>query len=142
VKAWAAFAAPAVTIALLASCEGPTEPSTPDGTYALRTVNGQTLPATLYGAPGSAYEVAAVSGRVDLGAGGRYDAVFTVRETVDSFVSTYVDSTGGSWREESPGVVALVSGVDTTRARWRGGELTFEQDDGTGRINTFLYERR
>jgi hypothetical protein len=138
-KVWAV---PALTLAILAACDGPTEPRTPDGTYALQAVNGQTLPATIYGSAGSDYEVAAVSGRVDLRAGGQFDAVFTVRETVDRFASTYVDSTAGTWREESPGIVALVTGTDTTRARWQARELVFEQDDGTGRILALRYERR
>ena len=141
-KVWAGVAVSALTLATLAACDGPTEPRTPDGTYALEAVNGQLLPATIYGAAGSSYEVAAVAGRVDLKVGGQYDAVFTVRETVDRFASTYVDSTGGTWREESPGIVALVTGTDTTRARWHDRELTFEQDDGTGRILTFRYARR
>ena len=142
VKVWAGIAVPALALAILAACDGPTEPSTPDGTYALQAVNGQALPATIYGTAGSDYEVAAVSGRVDLRSGGQYDAVVTVRETVDRFASTYVDSTAGTWREESPGVIAFVTGTDTTRARWQARELTFEQDDGTGRIMTFRYARR
>ena len=142
VNVWAGVAVPALLLAALAACDGPTEPRTPDGTYALQAVNGQSLPATIYGTAGSSYEVAAVSGRVDLRAGGQFDAVVTVRETVDRFASTYVDSVGGTWREESPGIVALVTGTDTTRARWQASKLTFEQDDGTGRILTFTYARR
>jgi hypothetical protein len=142
VKVWAGVAVRALTLAILAACDGPTEPRTPDGTYALQSVNGQTLPATIYGTAGSDYEVAAVSGRVDLRVGGQYDAVITVRETVDRFASTYVDSTAGTWREESPGIVALVTGTDTTRVRWQSRELTLEQDDGTGRLLTFRYARR
>jgi hypothetical protein len=87
----------ALTTTLTAGgCSDSTSPGNSlSGTYTLRSVNGQPLPAT-FASPGYSLEV--LSGRIDLDAQGNYSGTTTYRETyTGQQPDTYTDTILGYW---------------------------------------------
>src|SRR4051812_13311709 len=97
----ASSAAPAVT-------DNPV-PSTPSGPYTLTTADGKGLPVAVFAEGSYTYEV--TNGSLALANDGKYKVVTTVRQTLPGSVSTFVDSTGGTWVK--PGTsIQLTNGQD------------------------------
>jgi hypothetical protein len=99
-------------LALLAACaDGPAAPAAPEpppspvGNYTLATFDGNPVPYTMY-ADGS-YLLQVSGGTLAVLADGRFVARGDLRETVLANVSTYRDSTRGTWVQGPDGTVVL-----------------------------------
>ena len=119
---------------------GPAVPTTPIGSYTITTVNGKALPVALFADGGYSYEV--TNGTLALAADGKYSVVTTFRQTLPGNVSTFVDSTGGTWTRAGS-AVQLVNSQDgsTDSATWDKGILTFVEVDAKA-TTTFVYTQK
>jgi hypothetical protein len=130
--------------ALLAACggdsTGPNAPSGPAGAYAIATINAKALPVAIFADTGFTYEVTA--GTLTLTGDSKYSVMTTFRQTVPGNVSTFVDSTGGTW-SLSGTTITFVNGEDasTDKAEWVSGKLTFTVIDGKA-TNTYVYLKK
>ena len=137
--------------ALVAACggdspSGPGEPtgpsnSTPVGAYSITTVNGKTLPVAVFDEPSYKYEV--TGGSLTLTSDRKYTVVTSFRQTIPGNVSTFVDSTFGTWSQAGP-QITLVNGQDTDakdQGTWAGLQLTFALSDGKT-TTTYVYTKR
>ena len=133
------------SLATLAACGsdspgGPSEPAvptTPVGSYTITTVNGKSLPVALFAEATYTYEV--TNGTLALTNDGKYSVVTTFRQTLPGSVSTFVDSTGGTWVRVGS-TINLTNGQDGSldSATWDKGILTFVEVDGKV-TTTFVY---
>lgn len=100
----------------------PTEPSTVNGVYVLRTVNGAPLPFAI---PGDANETTILEGSIALYQGGTYgeSGSRSTRANGVLTVTPYADA--GSYALQGTSVT-LVSGMGsgTRLAQYRGGKMT------------------
>ena len=137
------FVSTFAVLAVAGACGGdsPSGPgaSKPDGTYILSTVNGNGLPVAIFADTNYTYEV--VSGSLTLTTG-KFSMVTTFRQTVTGNVSTFVDSTGGTWVLTGTSV-QFTNGEDgsTDTAALASGHLTFTEIDGTT-TTTIVYARK
>jgi len=129
-------------VATVAACGGDssTEPggsSSPVGAYSITSVNGKTLPASLFADGAFNYEVTA--GKLNLTSDGKYSAVTTFRQTLPGSVSSFVDSVGGTWVQAGT-TIAMTNPSDgsTGSASWGKGTLTISGTDG-GITTTIVY---
>lgn len=116
---------------------GPPVPTTPIGSYTITTVNGKGLPVALFAEATYTYEI--TNGTLALKSGGTYSVVTTFRQTLPSSVSTFIDSTGGTWLQVGSNI-QLTNGQDGSldTATWDKGVLTFVEVDGKV-TTTFVY---
>jgi hypothetical protein len=122
------------------SPSGPATPKTPDGSYNISTVNGKGLPVAIFSDTNYTYEV--TSGSLALTTDGKFSIVTTFRQTIPGNISTFVDSTGGTWVLTGTSVT-LTNGSDgsTDTATWANGQLTFTETDGKN-TDTYVYARK
>ena len=133
------------SLAVLAACgsdsstgpSGPAVPTTPVGSYTITTINGKGLPVALFAEASYTYEV--TNGTLALTSGGKYSVVTTFRQTLPGSVSTFVDSTGGTWVQTGTNI-QLTNGQDGSldTATWDKGILTFVEVDGKV-TTTYVY---
>lgn len=132
------------SLATLAACgsdstgpSAPAVPTTPVGSYTITTVNGKGLPVALFAEATYTYEV--TNGTLALTADGKYSVVTTFRQTLPGSVSTFVDSTGGTW-VKTGSTVQLTNSQDGSldSATWDKGILTFVEVDGKV-TTTYVY---
>ena len=133
------------SLATLAACgsdsstgpSGPAVPTTPVGSYTITTINGKGLPVALFAEASYTYEV--TNGTLALTSGGKYSVVTTFRQTLPGSVSTFVDSTGGTWVQTGTNI-QLTNGQDGSldTATWDKGILTFVEVDGKV-TTTYVY---
>jgi hypothetical protein len=100
-------------------------------------VNGKNLPVALFAEATYTYEV--TNGTLALTSDGKYSVVTTFRQTLPGSVSTFVDSTGGTWVQAGSNIQMTNSqdgSLDT--ATWDKGILTFVEVDGKT-TTTFVY---
>jgi len=136
------------SLAALAACgsdsstgpSGPAVPTTPVGSYTITTINGKGLPVALFAEASYTYEV--TNGTLALTSGGKYSVVTTFRQTLPGSVSTFVDSTGGTWVQTGTNI-QLTNGQDGSldTATWDKGILTFVEVDGKV-TTTYVYGRK
>lgn len=114
--------------------------NTPEGTYAISTVNGKTPPVAIFNEPDYILEV--TSGSLVLTHDGKYSAVLTTRQTVPDNTSIFVDSTSGTWLLSGSAVqfTDASDGAQET-ATWGNGQLTFSETDGKV-TTTLVYTRK
>jgi hypothetical protein len=140
-----AFAATFATLAAAAACGGdspsaPATAKTPDGSYNLSTVNGKALPVAIFADTNYTYEV--TSGTLVLTTDGKFSVVSTYRQTIPGNISTFVDSTGGTWLLSGTSVTFTnVDDQSTNTATWANSQLTFTQTDGKTTM-TIVYSRK
>jgi hypothetical protein len=111
---------------------GPSVPATPEGSYSLSTVDAKALPYMMYSDTGYTLEV--MSGTLTISAGGKWVAKAVTRETVDGFVSTYSDSTFGTWTQVQGAARATLTNAETnvqSSVTWTASDLTVDDVDGT-----------
>ena len=80
--------------------DDPSGPRGVTGSYTLRTVNGQNVPATVYEGSdlGFQLKVEVLSGRITLNSNGTFQDVTTVRQTIGTGPSSTDDfTTSGTW---------------------------------------------
>jgi len=120
---------------------GPATFSTPAGSYDVATVNAKSLPVAIFSDSGFTWEVTA--GALVLAGDGKYSTKMTFRQTVPGDVSTFVDSTGGTWALAA-GIVTFTNASDGSvdRADWSNtGKLTFTETEGRA-TNTYVFAIR
>jgi hypothetical protein len=108
----------------------PPPTATPTGSYSIKTINNTALPVGLYPAtPDYKYEVTA--GSLVLTADGKYTVMTTYKQTITGNVSTFVDSTGGTWVLTGTSV-AFTNGQDASKdnATFDKDQLTFAEANG------------
>jgi hypothetical protein len=123
------------------ACAGDSSgPKTPDGNYSISTINGKPLPATLVS--DGAFSVAVSNGSLALTGDGKYTAVITQVWTVPGDVSTYVDTTKGTWVLNGASV-DFTDGADGTKqsATWSGSQLTMNIVEGSV-TTSLVYTRK
>ena len=115
----------------------PVVPTTPNGSYTITTVNGKALPVALFAEATYTYEV--TNGTLALTNDGKYSVVTTFRQTLPGSVSTFVDSTSGTWVKTGTNI-QLTNGQDGSldTATWDKGVLTFVEVDGKV-TTTYVY---
>ena len=119
--------------------EPPGDPNEPAaGTFALSTVDAKALPYTVLADTGYSIEVTA--GTAVLDTNHTFLMPLTTRETVAGFVSTYVDTTRGTWTQ-NVGAITLTVGSTPAGATWDGRRLTVMWSIGPV-INTYVYTKQ
>jgi hypothetical protein len=118
----------------------PTSPDTPVGNYSISTVNGKALPVALFDTTN--YKVEVTSGVLNLTADGKYTVVTRTRETIPNNISSYVDSTFGTWTR-SGNQINLKNGEDPnamSTGTWAGTQMTFVMVDSVI-TTTYVYKK-
>jgi hypothetical protein len=122
-RALVAFAV-AVAIVACSDASGPAVQKNPDGNYTIATVNGKPVPAPLYSDTGG-YTLEITSGSLALTSDGKYSSVMGFRQTLPGAVSTYSDSTGGTWVRNGGNVQFTETSTGfTLTAVWTNGRIT------------------
>lgn len=115
---------------------------TPVGSYTISTINAKALPVAIFADTGFTYEV--TSGSLALSSDGKYTVSITYRQTVPNDVSTFVDSTRGTWVLSGTSV-NFTDALDASQsfATWSStaNTLTFTTIEGKA-TNTYVYSRK
>ena len=117
---------------------GPAVPTNPVGSYAISTVNGKAPPVALFTEGTFSYEI--TNGTLTLTSDGKYSVATTFRQTLPGSVSTFIDSTRGTW-VQTGAVVKMTNGQDGSldSATWSNkGQLTFVEVDAKV-TTTYVY---
>lgn len=121
-----ALAAFAVIVAIVACSDssGPAVQKSPEGNYAITSVNGKAVPAPLFSDTGG-YMLEITSGSLSLTSDGKYSSVMGFRQTLPGAVSTYSDSTGGTWVRTGGNVQFTETSTGfMLSAVWTNGRIT------------------
>jgi hypothetical protein len=121
---------------------GSTTQKTPDGSYAISTINAASLPVAIYSDTGG-YKLEVMSGTITLTTSGQYSIVTSYRETLPGVLDTYTDSTGGTWVMPSGSTtIQFTNSADSTKdqATWASGQLTFVEPGVSPPQLTFVYK--
>lgn len=122
-RALVAFAA-IVAIVACSDSSGPSVQKGPEGNYAIATVNGKAVPAPLFSDTGG-YMLEITSGTLSLTSDGKYSSVMGFRQTLPGAVSTYSDSTGGTWVRTGGNVQFTETSTGfMLSAVWTNGRIT------------------
>ena len=107
-------------------------PATPVGTYTLSTIDAKAMPYTIYSDTG--YTLQLSSGTLSVTTGGRWVSKVVSKETVAGNVSTYTDSTFGTWALGSAATTAVFTNGETnvtSTVTWTAADVTVNDVDGT-----------
>ncbi len=121
---------------LLAACgggdgTGPNGlPATPEGEYTLNLIEQKPLPYAWYSE--ADYKLEVTGGTISIKSNGKWVSKITSKETVAGFVSTYSDSTFGTWTAAN-GSASLTNAESSTisSATWTATDVTVSDVDGT-----------
>jgi hypothetical protein len=120
-----------LAVALVIACGGGSDPASPGdsvvGTYALRTINGATLPAVLGTEQGVTVSVTA--GALTLRADRTFSATVTARGVGVGTDNTLTSTSAGTY-SVSGNAVTLVDASDTSRltGSYANGSVTLTED--------------
>ena len=106
-------------------------PPTPVGNYTLSTIDAKTLPYMMYADTGYTLEVS--GGTLAVTTAGKWVSKLTTRETVAGNVSTYSDSTFGTWSLPTGSKIAVFVNTETgvtSNATWTATDVTVNDVDG------------
>jgi hypothetical protein len=125
-------AAAAVFLVACGSDSSPTGPGgstqkTPNGSYAISTINTAPLPVAIASDTGG-YKLEVMSGTITLTTSGQFFIVTTYRETLTGVLDAYTDSAAGTWvMPAGTTTIQFTYSADTTKdqATWTSGSLTF-----------------
>jgi hypothetical protein len=109
----------------LACSDGVSEPTSPIGAYALASMNGNGIPATMFQEPG--YSLRVIHGTLEVEADFTFVVAITTREVVDVVQSEYVDSLRGTWTLDEMNAMQFdVAGEEVFAfpGSWQGRKLT------------------
>lgn len=129
-------------IAAAAACggDGATGPKSPIGSYTLSTVNGKTLPATLFADTGFTVDVS--DGSLAIEPDGRFVVGMTSRWTIEGHASVFVTADTGKWTQTGDRLVLTYVDSTTQSASWQGNRITVaDSSSGTG-VATLVFARR
>ena len=117
---------------------GPAVPTDPIGSYTISSVNGKAPPVALFTEGTFTYEI--TNGTLALTSDGKYSVTTTFRQTLPGSVSTFIDSTRGTW-VQTGAIVKMTNGQDGSldSATWTNkGQLTFVEVDAKV-TTTYVY---
>jgi hypothetical protein len=140
-----AYVATFAALTAAAACGGdspsaPATPKTPDGSYAITTVNGKSLPVAIYADTNFTWEV--TGGSLALLTDGRFSVVRTYRQTIPGSVETFMDSTAGTWVLSGTSITFTYPDDGSTgTATWAGNQLTSTEVDGKT-TTTYVYAKK
>ena len=125
----------ALVATVLAACgsdspSGPGTATSPEGNYTISTINGKAVPMAIFSDTGG-YKLEVLAGTLGIQSGGKYSVVTSYRQTIAGIVSTYSDSSGGSWLLTGT-TVAFTDGSDNSKVQgaWsNSGTLTLQLSD-------------
>ena len=134
-RALVAFAA-AVAIVACSDASGPSVQKNPAGNYTIASVNGKAVPAPLFSDTGG-YTLEITSGSLALTGDGKYSSVMGFRQTLPGNVSSYTDSTGGTWVRNGGNVQFTETSTGMVlSAVWTNGKITvIDSTTGTSPIS-------
>ncbi|MEO6527665.1 MAG: hypothetical protein ABIP93_13625 [Gemmatimonadaceae bacterium] len=123
----------AFLVMAVAACGGDTStspdvqvPTTPVGSYSLSTVNGKSVPVTMFA--DTAFTEVLASASLALTTDGKYVAAITTNETVAGYLSVYVDTLSGTWTRQgsTPAIVFTSSdaSVPAVNGTWSGNTIS------------------
>lgn len=107
-------------------------PATPTGAYTLNSVDAKALPYTMYSDTGYTLQVS--SGTLTITAAGKWVSKITTRETVAGNLSTYADSTFGTWTIGAGTANATFLNAETgltSAVSWTAVDITVNDVDGS-----------
>ncbi len=100
---------------------------TPDGSYAISTINAAPLPVAIASDTGG-YRLEVMSGTITLTTSGQFFIITTYRETLTGVLDAYTDSAAGTWvMPAGTTTIQFTYSADTSKdqATWTSGSLTF-----------------
>jgi hypothetical protein len=98
-----------------------------EGTYSIHTINGSSLPYTLFQFGNDKFEV--LSGSMTLQANGTFTQTFSTRETEEGVTTTETSTSSGTWSRTGNTVVLASQGEQVTMT-WDGNrQLTWVETD-------------
>jgi hypothetical protein len=116
-------------------------PATPVGSYTLQTIDAKAMPYTMYAEPDYTLQVA--SGTIAITTNGKWVSKFVTTETVAGNVSTYSDSTYGTWTVATGTTVAVFINSETSvtsNGSWTAIDVTVNDVDGAT-IRKIVYKK-
>lgn len=116
-------------------------PATPVGAYTLSSIDAKTLPYTMFADTGYTLQVS--SGTLSVTAAGKWVSKLVSKETVAGNISTYSDSTYGTWTQAVGTTIAVFINAETnitTNVTWTAADVTVNDIDGTI-THKVLYKR-
>lgn len=118
---------------------GPNTQTSPAGNYTIATVNGKAIPAAIFSDTGG-YMLEITSGRLSLTGDGKYSSVMGFRQTLPGNVSSYTDSTGGTWVRSGATVQFTETSTGMTgSAAWASAQLTFVDSTSGPALISLVY---
>ena len=127
-----------VAVVAVAACSDTSGPSSPDGDYALSQINGKALPYRMYSDTNFTLDV--TRSALSIKSDGSFYVTLTSEERVEGFLSTYVDSVGGVWRQDADVITLTMSDSTKQRGTWAGSTIAIV-DSTSAPITTYLYAR-
>jgi hypothetical protein len=129
------------TIAAAAAACGhdATGPTSPVGSYALSSVNGLALPATVLSDTG--FSVAISEGSLSVQADGRFVVGVTSTWTIEGHPSVFAAADTGTWTQAGGRLVFTYVDSTTQTGSWQGDRITLSDSSGRS-ATTFVYARR
>lgn len=120
---------------------GPAAPPTPVGFYTLSTIDGKPMPYRMYADTGFTIDIS--SGTLLITVAGQWVSKIVSKETVMGTVSTYTDSTYGTWTQPVGSTIVVFLNAETrvtTNGTWTVADATVYEIDGA-RTHKMLYKR-
>lgn len=127
-----------LALALAACTDAGTGVGSLSGTYTLRTIDGDPVPATLaYTSPSDHVEL--LEGQIRLGSDGAYSDRTRVQETKRGVTTEYLDDTQGRWSVSGTALLLVddADSANTTRGVIGDGRITIMGYGGTTAIAQF-----
>jgi hypothetical protein len=130
-----AFAAFLVIAVAACGSDTPTGPDaevpTPIGSYGLSSVNGKSVPVTMF--TDTAFTEVVASASLALTADGKYLFAVTTNETVAGYLSVYVDSMSGTWTQQGTSTAITFTSseasVPVVNGTWTGNSISLLGSD-------------
>jgi len=128
-------------VAAAAACggDGATGPTSPVGSYALSTVNGMALPATVLSDTG--FTVAISDGSLSVQADGKFVVGMTSTWTIEGHPSVFVAADTGTWTQAGGRLVFTYVDSTTQTGAWQRDRITVT-DSTSAPVTTFVFARR
>ncbi|MDB4883419.1 MAG: hypothetical protein JWL95_2185 [Gemmatimonadetes bacterium] len=115
-------------------------PTTPVGSYSLSAVNGKPVPVTMFS--DTAFTEVIADATLALTADGKYLFVQTTHETVAGYLSVYVYSSSGTWKQQGSTSAITFTSTDAPgpdlNATWTGNTISLLGADAV----TWVFTRK
>jgi hypothetical protein len=132
------LAAFVLAVVAVAACSDTSGPKSPDGDYSLSQINGKALPYRMYS--DTNFTVDVTRSALSIKGDGTFWVTLTSDERVEGFLSTYVDSVAGVWRQDAEVITLTMSDSTKQKGVWSGSTLAIS-DSTTVPVTTYLYTR-